>query len=121
VSRRLQRSRTRRLLIEIESKGIMDTLVQLFPLILVGVVFYFLLIRPQRARQQKQRQLLSSLNRHDRIVTIGGFHGTIDSVNDDTIRVEIAPGTIVTLAKGAIARRLVDAGTGDFGSSSMGE
>ncbi|MPZ89006.1 MAG: preprotein translocase subunit YajC [Nitriliruptorales bacterium] len=94
----------------------MESLANLFPLILVGVIFYFLLIRPQRTRQRKQRALLESLNRHDRIVTLGGFHGTIESVNEDTLRVEIAPGTVVTLTKGAVARRLVDADTGDLGS-----
>lgn len=96
----------------------MEALAQFFPLILIAVVFYFFLIRPQRTRQQQQRALIASLSRNDRVVTIGGLHGTVTSVDDDTLRLEIAPGTVVTFAKGAIARRLVDADTGDLGGSS---
>ncbi len=92
---------------------------QLLPLVLLAAVFYFLLIRPQRARAQQQRSLLSSLGPGDRVVTIGGFHGAVQSVDEDTLRVEIAPGTVVTLAKGAIARRLVDADRGEGGSSPL--
>jgi len=95
---------------------------QLLPLLLLGAVFYFLLIRPQRARAQTQRNLLSSLGQGDRVVTIGGFHGTIASVDDDTLRVEIAPGTVVTLVKGAIARRIMDAdGDEPGGATAAGE
>lgn len=101
----------------------MDALVgQLFPLLLLGAVFYFLLIRPQRARAQTQRSLLSSLGQGDRVVTIGGFHGTITSVDEDTLRVEIAPGTVVTLVKGAVARRIMDADGDDAGgATAVGE
>jgi len=96
----------------------MDALIgQLFPLLLLGAVFYFLLIRPQRARAQQQRTLLSSLDQGDRVVTIGGFHGTINSVDEETLRVEIAPGTVVTLVKGAIARRILDADEGAAGGA----
>jgi preprotein translocase subunit YajC len=94
---------------------------QLLPLVLLFAVFYFLLIRPQRNRQQQQRSLLGSLSRNDRVVTIGGFHGTIQSVDDETVRLEIAPGTVATLAKAAIARRLIDADSGDLGASAPHE
>jgi preprotein translocase subunit YajC len=95
----------------------MEALAQLFPFLLIAVVFYFFLIRPQRARQQQQRALIDSLDRNDRVVTIGGLHGTVDSVDDDTLRLEIAPGTVVTFAKAAIARRILDADSGDLGGS----
>lgn len=93
----------------------MEALAQILPLLLLVAVFYFLIIRPQRARQQQQRALLSSLGVGDRIQTIGGFHGTIESVDDDTLRVEIAPGTVATMVKAAVARKLVDADAGDLG------
>jgi preprotein translocase subunit YajC len=99
----------------------MEALVNLFPLILLGAIFYFLLIRPQRARQQQQRSLLESLSRNDRVVTIGGFHGTIQSVDEDTVRIELAPGVVATMAKGAIARRLIDADSGDLGGATSAE
>jgi len=89
----------------------MDQIAGFLPLLLIGLVFYFLIIRPQRARQQRQVQLVSSLAVGDRIVTIGGLHGTIQEVDEDTIRVEIAPGTVATLVKGAVARTLTDTDT----------
>lgn len=81
---------------------------QLIPILLIIVVFYFLIIRPQQARARQQRQLVASLVVGDRVVTIGGLHGTIQSVDGDTMRLEIAPATVVTFSKTAVARRLVD-------------
>src|SRR5688572_23329376 len=78
-------------------------------LLVMGVVFYMLLIRPQQRRAKAQRQLVSSLGPGDRIVTIGGLHGTIVELDDDTMRLEVATGTVVTMARAAIARRLIDA------------
>ncbi|MGH3665706.1 MAG: preprotein translocase subunit YajC [Egibacteraceae bacterium] len=79
------------------------------PLLLIAVVFYFLLIRPQQQRQKKQRELIRSIGTGDLIVTIGGLHGTVQTLDDETVRLEIAPGTVVTVARQAVARRLVDA------------
>ena len=93
----------------------MESLGQLLPLLLIFAAFYFLIIRPQRNRQQKQRALISSLGAGDRVVTIGGLHGTVQTVDEDTLRLEVAPGTTITMVKGAVARRLVDADTGDLG------
>lgn len=80
-------------------------------LFIVGifVVFYFLLIRPQQKRARQHRELISTIGTGDRIVTIGGLHGTVQSLDDDTMRLELAPGTVVTVTRQAIARRLVDA------------
>jgi preprotein translocase subunit YajC len=82
------------------------------PLILLVVVFYVLLIRPQQKRARKQRELVGSVEAGDRVVTIGGLHGTVKFVDEDVIHLEIAPGTTVTFAKQAVARRLVDADEG---------
>lgn len=82
---------------------------------LMGVVFYFVIIRPQRARQAAQQRLISSLGPGDRIVTIGGFHATVVELDDDTLRVELAPGTVTTIARAAVGRRLVDADDGVAG------
>ncbi|MGH8899774.1 MAG: preprotein translocase subunit YajC [Egibacteraceae bacterium] len=83
-------------------------LVQLIPILLIIVVFYFLMIRPQQARARQQRQLVASLGRGDRVVTIGGLHGTVQSVDEDLVSLEVAPDTVVTFSKAAVARRLVD-------------
>jgi preprotein translocase subunit YajC len=79
----------------------------LLPLVLIGALFYFLLIRPQQKRARAQRELHSSIEVDDMIVTIGGFHGTVKSVDEGTVRLELNPSTVVTLSKQAIARRVV--------------
>ena len=78
------------------------------PLILIVVVFYFLLIRPQQRRAKQQRELVGSLEENDRVVTIGGLHGTIKQVDEDSIRLEIAPGTTVVMAKQSVSRRIFE-------------
>jgi preprotein translocase subunit YajC len=90
-----------------------SALTSLLPLIIIGVLFYFLLIRPQQRRARDQRQLVDSLSVGDMVVTIGGFHGTVREVSDGTVRLELNPSTVVTLSKQAIARRLVDADADD--------
>ena len=91
----------------------------LSPLLLVGllgVVFYFLLIRPQRRQQAQQRNLANNIDPGDEIVTHGGIYGTVTEVDDDegTILLEVAPGIEIRMLKGAVARRIeYDAGGGD--------
>ena len=57
----------------------------LFPLVLMGVIFYFMLIRPQRKKDKKVKEMLAALKKGDRVTTIGGIYGTIDRIKDDTI------------------------------------
>lgn len=84
----------------------------LLPIILIIAVFYLLLIRPQQKRARQHRELVSSIAPSDRVVTIGGLHGTVQSVDEDTLRLELAPGTVITVSRQAVSRRLVDADTG---------
>ena len=72
-------------------------------IVLLFGVLWFVLIRPQKRRQQEQRQLLESLSPGDEILTAGGFYGTVRSVEGDDVLVEIAPGTEVRLARRAVA------------------
>jgi preprotein translocase subunit YajC len=77
----------------------------LFLLLLFGVV-YFLMIRPQQKRRREAQQLQSSLDAGDQVVTIGGLHATIVTIDNDVATVEIAPGVVVKFARAAIARTL---------------
>ena len=86
-------------------------LANFIPLLLIVAVFYLLLIRPQQRKAKQHAELVSSIGIGDRVVTIGGIHATVVSLDDDTARLEIAPGTEITMTRGAIARRLVDADT----------
>ena len=75
-------------------------------LIFMGVIFaifYFLLIRPQQKRQKEHRQLLDNLKKGDRIVTTGGLYGTIASLSDTVITLEIADKVKVKVGRGYIA------------------
>ncbi|MGA1847571.1 preprotein translocase subunit YajC [Deferribacter abyssi] len=77
------------------------------PLILIFVIFYFLLIRPQQKRQKQHQQMLESLKAGDEIITSGGIYGKIDRVLDqNTFLVEIANGIKVKLVKSAVSAKV---------------
>ena len=64
-------------------------LVQLLPMILIFVVFYFMLIRPQRKKDKEAKQMLDNLKVGDRICTIGGIYGTIVRIKDQVLTIEV--------------------------------
>jgi preprotein translocase subunit YajC len=74
-------------------------------LAILVVAFYFLLIRPQRVRSKKAQELMSSLQRGDEVVTIGGFHGRIKDIRDDAIIITIASGIDVKVNKSAVSKK----------------
>ncbi|MBS6843994.1 MAG: preprotein translocase subunit YajC [Clostridiales bacterium] len=63
--------------------------VQFVPMILIFVVFYFLLIRPQRKKDKEAKAMLDNLKVGDRICTIGGIYGTIVRIKDDVLTIEV--------------------------------
>ena len=63
--------------------------VQFVPLILIFVIFYFMLIRPQRKKDKEAKKMLENLKVGDRICTIGGIYGTIVRIKDDVLTVEV--------------------------------
>ena len=69
--------------------GAPDLLGTLLPMVLIFVVFYFLLIRPQRKKDKKVKEMLAALKVTDRICTIGGIYGTIVAIKDDTVVVSV--------------------------------
>jgi preprotein translocase subunit YajC len=74
------------------------------PIILIFVVFYFLLIRPQQKKMRQHKEMLSAIRRGDRVVTGGGIIGTISKVVDDNeVVVEIADGVRVRVQRGLIS------------------
>lgn len=73
------------------------------PLILMFVIFYFLLIRPQQKKSKEHRQMISNLKKGDRIVTSGGLHGRITGVDENTLTVEIAEKVRVKVNRNHIA------------------
>ncbi|MCX7366806.1 MAG: preprotein translocase subunit YajC [Alphaproteobacteria bacterium] len=80
-----------------------DFIVQLFPLLLIFVVFYFLLIRPQQTKMKAQREMLGSVKRGDRVVTGGGIIGLVTKViSDNELQIELAEGVRVRIIKQTI-------------------
>ena len=73
------------------------------PLILMFVIFYFLLIRPQQKKSKEHRQMVSNLKKGDRIITSGGIHGRITGMDDTTLTVEIADKVRVKVARGNVS------------------
>jgi preprotein translocase subunit YajC len=74
----------------------------LLPLAVFVVIFYFLIIRPQKKRQKKHEEMLASIRPGDHIVTAGGFFGTVKAVKDDSYILEIADGTRARVLKSSI-------------------
>ncbi|CAG5069593.1 Sec translocon accessory complex subunit YajC [Dyadobacter sp. CECT 9623] len=74
----------------------------------VGIigVFYFFMIRPQQKKQKEQKELLTNLKKGDQVVTIGGVHAKIYTVEDATVTLELDKGVKLTVDKSAIARTI---------------
>ena len=83
----------------------------LFPLLLMGIVFYFILIRPQSKERKQRDQMLKAIKKNDRVITVGGVMGTVQSVRDDeiTLKVDESSNTKITFTRSAI-QRIVSAG-----------
>ena len=61
----------------------------LLPFLLIIVIFYFLLIRPQNKKQKETQKMLDALKKGDKVITIGGIHGTVSSVKENTVIVKV--------------------------------
>jgi preprotein translocase subunit YajC len=74
---------------------------------LIGI-FYFMLIRPQKRQAEQRRQLIESIEPGDDVITIGGMHGSVRSIDEDDVELEIAPGIVVSYVRSAIARKVYE-------------
>ena len=72
-----------------QSTGLLGLLFSFLPFILIFVVFWFMLIRPQRKKDKQVKEMLNNLKAGDRICTIGGIYGTITGIKDDTITLSV--------------------------------
>jgi len=80
----------------------MEGLGSIIPLILMFVIFYFLLIRPQQKKQKKVQEMQSKLEKGDKIITIGGLHGTVHALDEGSLVVEVEDGTKLTYDRSAV-------------------
>ena len=98
-----------------------DALASFLPIILIFVVFYFLLIRPQQKKMKQHREMLGQVKRGDRVLTGGGIIGTVTKVKEDTeeVTVEIADGIKVDVLRGTISD-VFTSNTGDAKTAGKG-
>jgi preprotein translocase subunit YajC len=83
--------------------GIQSQLLSILPIVAIVAIFYFLIIRPQNKKQKDTQRMLSNLRKGDRIVTIGGIHGVIQSVREGAVIVKIDESCKVEFSRSAIA------------------
>lgn len=74
----------------------------MIPMILIIVVMFYLMYRGQKKEQKRRQDMITSIKKDDKIVTIGGLHGTISEVRDDSFKVKIAENTEIVIAKSAV-------------------
>jgi preprotein translocase subunit YajC len=82
-------------------------------LLVLVAAFFFLIVLPQRRRMASHRALMEALQVGDDVVTTGGIHGSVRELDDTLVKLEIAPGVVVTFARGAIATRITPPAIGD--------
>ncbi len=85
-----------------DGSQLISTLLLLF---FFGVFFYFFLIRPERRRRQQHKELIDSLKRGDKVVTIGGIVGTIKKVDKEHVWLEVEDGVTLKLVKESVAEK----------------
>ena len=83
------------------------------PMILIMVMFYFILIRPQRKQQKAQEELRKNVRVGDKVVTVGGAHGIVSGMADKTVSVKVAEGLSIKFDRSAIASVESKSKTGD--------
>ncbi|MFQ5902536.1 MAG: preprotein translocase subunit YajC [Candidatus Binatia bacterium] len=81
-----------------------STLVSFFPLILVFVIFYFLLIRPQQKKAKEHREMLERLKKNDEVITGGGVYGKVVALTDSVVTLEVAPNVRIRVSRPQISQ-----------------
>jgi len=77
-----------------------------FPFLLIILIIYFLMIRPQARRQRELQRMIASLQKGDRVVTVGGIYGTIVGIRDNSFILKIADNVKIEVARSSIARKI---------------
>jgi preprotein translocase subunit YajC len=96
------------------------SIVNLLPFVLIGLVFWLLLIRPAQARQRRAAQMQSELLPGARIITTAGLYATVVALEDDAVVLETSPGVISRWARGAVGQVLADSTDGTGANAGQG-
>jgi preprotein translocase subunit YajC len=87
---------------------------EFIPLAVLAVLFWFLIIRPQRRRSQLQNQIVDTLERGQDVVTAGGLYGRIKEVGEEDVQLEIAPEIVVRVDKRAVSQVVPEPSTAEI-------
>lgn len=83
--------------------GFMPIVIQVLPIVAIGLIFYFLVIAPANKQRRKTQEMLAALKKGDRVLTTGGIYGTVQGVETDTVYLKIAENVKVKLARSAVS------------------
>jgi preprotein translocase subunit YajC len=81
----------------------LDSIISFAPFVLIIAIFYFLIIRPQNKKQKETQKMLAALKKGDKVITIGGVHGTISAVREGTVVIKVDDGTKIEFSRSAVA------------------
>lgn len=84
-----------------QTKG--DGIISMIPLVLIVIVFYFFMIRPQMKKQKEAKKYIENINKGDKIVTIGGIFGKIIEIRDNSYIIEVEGGNKLRILKSAVS------------------
>ena len=87
---------------------------EFIPLAVLAVLFWFLIIRPQRRRSQLQNRIVDTLERGQDVVTAGGLYGRIKEIGDEDVQLEIAPEIVVRVDKRAVSQVVPEPSTAEI-------
>ncbi|MCM8770553.1 MAG: preprotein translocase subunit YajC [Candidatus Omnitrophica bacterium] len=81
-----------------------NPIVNFIPFILIFIIFYFLLIKPQKQREKEHQKMLSNITKNDEVITSGGIHGTVVNIKDKTFIIRVDEDVKIEVEKGCIAQ-----------------
>jgi preprotein translocase subunit YajC len=86
--------------------GLMGSLTTFAPIIIMFVVMYFIMIRPQQKRQKEAKSMMDALAKGDEVITVGGVLGRVSKVSDAYVTIEVSAGTEIVVQKNAVTTLL---------------
>ncbi|MBI4063645.1 MAG: preprotein translocase subunit YajC [Elusimicrobia bacterium] len=93
-------------------QGAAGLFVTMFPILVFGAIFYFLLLRPQQKANQERQKMLTAIKRNDRVLTSGGVYGTVLNIKGDILDVKLADNVKVEVNRSYIAKVITSAQNG---------
>jgi preprotein translocase subunit YajC len=104
-----------------EAPGAGSLLTNIIPFAAIILIFYFLLIRPQNKKRKETEKMLSALKKGDKVVTIGGIHGTVQNVKESTVLLKVDDNVKIEFLRTAISSVITMSKEEDSQSSETGE